>query len=193
MKKLEIITTKYLILTVFLIVVITIFVYIFVTVRGYISLDILSKYVDIVFKTLAVIIGAIWGLNRYFAARTDALQIRVDPDVKIVRDKSYGRKALLIYRLDIVNTGRTLIPQFAYFITIEKVSPSKEIEPSYELLYRLPQTGLQGSGEIEPNSWSAINDSISISSNIKAIRIYIEIHITSGNVWTWHKTFKLTE
>jgi hypothetical protein len=163
-------------------------------VRGPQALDKLSKFVDAVFKSMAVLLGMIWTLNRYYIGRTDITRLRVDADVSTVSyaDTSPNSDlSLLIFRLDIVNTSAVLIPPYQQSLEIESVVPSAN-GTVYRSLYRWPDSGKHPGGPIEPNSWSAINDAISIPSNVKAVRIYIEIELSQEDKWTWHKTFDVS-
>lgn len=193
---LETITTRYLVFTVFVVIAITIGS--FATLLHYqiTDVDTLATFVDAVFKTVAIVVGTLWTLNRYFVARTDVSKFRVDHDVSVIRDTKFRANksalALLIYRLDLVNTGNSLILPYQQFLEIDSVSPSKD-GVKYQPLYRWPQIGTHPGGPIEPNSWSAINDAISIPSDVKAVRLYLEIQLSKENTWTWHKTFDVSK
>jgi len=193
---LEAATTKYLILTISSILLLTIGI--FAVVLGYriTELDKLSKFVDALFKAMAILLGMIWTLNRYYTGRTDTTRLRVDTDVSIVRypnaDSTTADLALLIFRLDVVNTGAVLIPTYQQSMEIEAVTPSDK-GTIYNSLYRWPSKGKHPGGPIEPASWSAINDAISIPADVKAVRIYIEIELSPGSMWTWHKTFDISK
>ena len=41
-------------------------------------------------------------------------------------------------------------------------------------------------------SWAAINNAIPIPKEVKAIRLFLEIHLPDDNLWTWHKTFDIS-
>jgi len=191
---LEVIATKYLVLTV--VVIIAIIVGSFAIVLAYRLTDVstLATFVDAVFKTVAISVGCVWALNRYFVSRTDVVQLRVDSDISVVRATEFksNKHSLLIYRLDVVNTGKSLIPAYSQCLEIESVSPSPE-GINYQSLYRWPLEGLHEGGPIEPNSWSAINDATSVPADVKAVRFYLEIHLSKDNVWTWHKTFDISK
>jgi hypothetical protein len=156
------------------------------------DLDRLSKLMDVILKSLALIAGLLWAGNRYFVLRTDMPQLRVDADVKLVRNVptlgSEGQPALLIYRLDIVNTGKTLLHLLNEHVEIDAVYAGME-ECRYECLYRWPVEGEHPGGLIEPGSWSAINDVLSCSSVIQVVRVYIKLQLAGGDDWTWHRTF----
>lgn len=189
---LEAATTKYLVLAVLFVIIVTVGSFVLVLIYGLTDVDTLATFVDAVFKTVALFVGAIWALNRYFTERTDVTQLRVDSDVSIIRDKEFEgddcNLALLIYRLDVVNTGTSLIPDYNQYLEIDAVHPSAE-GIQYKHLSRWPPIGLHPGGPIEPDSWSAINDAISIPADVKAVRLYLELQLSENNTWTWHKTF----
>lgn len=193
---LEAVTTKYLILTVFVILTLIVGSFALIIGLNFVQLDNLTKFVDAVFKAMAVLLGMIWTLNRYYVGRTDAVRLRVDSDVKVIKPTDSGTgssaMALLIYRLDVVNIGSVLIPPYQQRSEIESVMPSSN-GTKYEHLYRWPKTGTHPGGPIEPTAWAAINNAISIPSTVQAIRIYIEFEISEGNSWTWHKTFDISK
>jgi hypothetical protein len=192
---LEAITTKYLVFTVIVLIAITIGSFAALLYYQITDVDTLATFVDAVFKTVAILVGTIWTLNRYFVARTDISRFRVDHDVSIIRGTKFkvnkSALALLIYRLDLVNTGSTIILPYEQFLEIDAVTPTRN-NVQYQPLYRWPQVGTHPGGPIEPNSWSAINDAISIPSDVKAVRLYLEIQLSKGSVWTWHKTFDVS-
>lgn len=184
MNLLEQLTTKYVIATTFLLSALNVAGYFALIRFGVTDVDELSKYVDVIFKTIAILVGAIWSLNRHFVQRTDALQIRVEDDVNLVVTNedsgSIGSHPLLIYRIDVHNTGKTLIPNYQQYFQVESVVPSSEgIE--YQILYRWPQAGWHSGGPIEPSSWSAINNVIMIPLNTVAVRFYLELEIGHGS------------
>jgi len=193
---LEAATTKYLIASIFLILFLIIAS--FALVLGYriTELDKLSKFVDAIFKAMAILLGMIWTLNRYYIGRADTTRLRVDSDVSAIpfseADLKGPELALLIFRLDIVNTGAVLIPTYQQRLEIESVRPSDK-GIVHTPLYRWPDTGKHPGGPIEPNSWAAINDSISIPASVRAVRFYLEIELPQENKWTWHKTFCVSE
>ena len=97
---------------------------------------------------------------------------------------------LLIARLDVVNTGKTLLSQMDQFLLLTEVSPAEHGVKERTLL-RWPAQGTHPVGPIEPGSWSAINFAHPISSSTVAIRLYTELQVEGKAAWTWHKTFKL--
>ena len=159
-----------------------------------VRLDYLATFVDAVVKSVAVTIGALWALNRYFVSRIDVPQLRVDADISVIPSNKFGNQAelsLLIYRLDIVNTGKALIPSLDQFLEIEGVFPSSD-GIQYSPLYRWPSTETHPTSPIEPGSWNAINDAVAIPRNIQAVRFYLDLQLNKRSFWSWHKTFDIT-
>ena len=191
---LEAATTKYVIFTVCSILVLTIAVFALILGFRLTELDKLSKFVDAVFKSMAVLLGMIWTLNRYYVGRADITQLRVDADVSTVsysNNSSISDLSLLIFRLDVVNTSAVLIPPYQQSLEIDSVEPCAN-GTVYRPLYRWPDSGKHPGGPIEPSSWSAINNALSIPANVKAVRVYIEIELSPENTWTWHKMFDVS-
>jgi hypothetical protein len=191
---LEVTVTKFLLATVLFTVVIVITLYAAVLYYKLIDIAQLAAFVDASFKTIAVLVGAAWTLNRYFVQRIDALKIGVDADVNIIPSSSFGNDTdftLLIYRLDIVNTGASRILPFGQFLRIDAVYPSGE-GTQYKPIYRWPEMEEHLGGPIEPGSWSAINDAISIADEVQAVRLYLQLHFSDEQHWTWHKTFNVS-
>jgi hypothetical protein len=193
---LESVTTQYFLFTILLIIAVILGGFAIVLGNKLTSIGTLATFVDVVFKTVALIAGCLWALNRYFVGRTDVMQLRVETDVRTVHADEFMNNenslALLIFRLDVVNTGKSLIPAYSQYLQVESVVPSSE-GINYQLLHRWPTVGLHGGNPIEPNSWSAINNAISIPSDVKAVRFYLEIQLSENNVWTWHKTFDVSK
>jgi hypothetical protein len=193
---LEAATTKYLILTVTLILLITVGAFALILSLRLSTLENLAKFVDAVFKAMAILLGMVWTLNRYYVGRTDTIRVRVDPDIKVVRYPEDGsdssNRALLIFRLDTVNIGSVLIPAFQQSVEIESVMPTS-VGTRYDPLYRWPINGKHPGAPIEPGAWEAVNDAISIPGSVRAVRIYIEAEISPGDGWTWHKTFDVSQ
>jgi hypothetical protein len=160
-----------------------------------VGLDSLSKFIDVVFKVLAVVIGALWTLNRHLVSRTDAPQIRVDHDVKVVRanpSRTAASGALLLYRFDVVNTGKTLIRPLEQVLQIHALEPAHG-EVTYRQLVRWPAAGTHPSGGIEPGSWSAISSAIAVDASILAVHAHLELRLGPVRLWTWHKTFDVSQ
>ena len=193
LRVLERLTTRHLVLStsIFIAVVLTCVVSVLVLAPS--GLDKMGKVVDVVLKSTAAIIGGAWALNRYFTTRTDELQLRVDSDVQAISAGSFKETAdlgMLIARLDIVNTGKALLPEFEQRIIVNDVRPTTEGIKS-DTLYTWPEKGLHPGGPIEPGSWSAINFAHTIPASTLAVQVYLEIYMNDSLNWTWHKTFRL--
>ncbi len=87
---LEAATTKYLVLTVVLILLTIVGGFAIILSLKLSALENLAKFVDAVFKAMAILLGMIWTLNRYYVGRTDTIRVRVDPDIKVVRHPEDG-------------------------------------------------------------------------------------------------------
>lgn len=156
------------------------------------DLDDAAKLVDALFKIAAVIVGTGWALNRYFMARTDALQLRVDPVVDVVQPDSVGEVVgLFVCRLDIVNTGRVLTPPFRDALTISEVKP-RGAEVDYEPRFRWPEEGMHPGAPIEPGSWSAISVAVPFPHKVAVFHVHLQIEFEGGARWTWHRHFVQT-
>jgi hypothetical protein len=193
---LETISTKYLVITIALVIILIPVSFIVVLRLGISNIDTLATFVDAVFKTIALLIGAIWALNRFFSTRTDATQIRVDDEVSCIPASRFSasqttQRALLVYRLDIVNTGKTLIEPFQQYVEVQAVVPSQE-SIDYMTIWRWPVDGMHPGGPIEPGSWSAINDTVGIPPSVQAVRVYLGIQLNQNHFWSWHKTFDVS-
>jgi len=162
---------------------------------GVTNLNDLATFADAVVKTVAVIVGALWVLNRHYTNRVDVPQLRVDAEVSAIPPPKFSNQvanhSLLIYRLDIVNTGKTLIPPMEQYLEVHGVIPSSD-GVEYVPLSRWPLTGTHPPGQIEPNSWNAINDAIAIPSNIQAVRFFIDLQLNGKGFYSWHKTFDIS-
>jgi hypothetical protein len=162
---------------------------------GFTTLTNLATFTDAVVKTIAVIVGALWVLNRHYTSRVDVPQLRVDADVSAIPSHKFQNQAanhsLLIFRLDVVNTGKILIPPSQQYLEIHGVVPTED-GVQHILLSRWPSEGTHPSGQIEPGSWNAINNAISIPSSVQAVRFYISIQWSKSGLWTWHKTFDIS-
>ena len=195
LRTLEVLTTKYFVVLVLLIIAITIVSFYIFLARQITDVETLATFVDAVFKTVAILVGALWALNRYFISRVDIPQLRVETDVSLIptsefkgNETEYG---LLVYRLDITNTGNTLIAPYHQYLIVHALSPSSE-GVKYEQLYRWPDEGVHPGGPIEPKSWAAINDEVSVLSTVRAVHMYLELQLEGSNTWTWHKTFNIS-
>lgn len=158
--------------------------------RGFVSLEALSKFVDMSFKAIAVLAGAIWALSRYFIERTDSRRVRIDHDVQFVSDFDVTPEAsaLCIFRLDIVNISKVQIREYQEFVELHGLYSEKG-GVTHKLLYRWPESGTHPGGAIEPGAWGAINSAVPMPAATKAVRLYLEIHFIDGTRINWHKTF----
>jgi hypothetical protein len=186
-------TTRFFLWSVFGVVTITLGFLSYVLARGYSNLEQLSRGVDIVVKVMAVLGGGSWALNRYYMSRSDVPQLKIESALDLVEGHEFSPPSesdLLLYRLDIVNTGKTVIPSFQQAIIFEAVFPGGT-EARYEEIHRWPEHGMHLSGEVEPGSWSAVNSALPISASVVAIRIFIDLVLEGGSRWTWHRTFRV--
>lgn len=145
-----------------------------------------ATIIDGAFKIAGVIVVTSWALNRYFMARTDVLQLRVDPAVEFVGGADEER--MLVLRLDIVNTSRSLTPAFTEMLEVESVA-REGTAVRYTPLFRWPTTGAHPAPPIEPGSWSAIDVAIPTPVATRVVRLYVELAFESGAGWTWHRHF----
>src|SRR5260221_4344076 len=188
---LEAVATRFLGIAAVISIVLVVATYSVIVGRHLTNVDAMAKFTDAVFKTAALLLGALWAINRYFVERTDAPQFRVDCDVSMVHGSSRN-DALLIFRLDLVNTGKTRIAKYNQFTSIEAVE-AKHQKVEYETLYRWPTSGLHSGAAIEPGSWAAINAEVACSSTVKAVRVFLQVESSDDDRWTWHKTFDVSE
>jgi hypothetical protein len=193
---LEAAATRYLVVTILLSVIITVGAFYLVLYYGLADVATLSSFIDAVFKTIAVFVAAIWALNRYYIERVDTTKLKVEYDVSVIpnfnKAAAIQKSALLVYRIDIINIGKTVIPEFQEYLEINAIKPSPD-GCSYEQIYRWPNKDLHPAGPIEPDSWSAINDAVVIDADIKAIMLYVELELSSSYSWNWHKTIDISE
>jgi hypothetical protein len=157
------------------------------------TLDQLTKISDVFLKATASVVAAAWALNRYFTARVDELKLSINSDVSVVPAGGFGdtpELGLLIVRLEVVNTGNSLVPDFDQFLVADEIYPTRD-GVGERTLWRWPETGLHSGGLIEPGSWSAINTVHCISASTRVVRLYLEIHMDEAPKWSWHKTFKI--
>lgn len=190
-------TTNYFIITILILVAAVIVGFALAVALGT-DLEALSRFVDAVTKCLAVLIGTVWALNRYFTSRTDVVQLRVDAGIDTIRSNAFSNSqpvtsGLLAFRLDIVNTGKSLIAPFHQLLEVHAVQPSETGGIEYVEIARWPAEGLHPGGPIEPGSWSALNSEIPIRDDVKAVRLYLELHLEEDRRWTWHKTFGIPD
>lgn len=154
-----------------------------------ITLDQLATLVDTLLKALVILLGALWSLNRYFITRTDYPQLRVEASTDIVPSTAFGSDAtfgLLSYRLDIINTGKILLPATGYRVNVDSVSLRKN-RVFYRRLYEWPRNNLHPAYPIEPGSWAGISDAIVCSREVRAVRVFLEVHLEKREPWTWHR------
>jgi len=193
---LEIATTRYLVVSLTIIVVGVVSGFVSILALRLIDVETLATFVDAAFKTIAMFVAAAWALNRYYMTRTDAPQLRVDADVSAIPAKRFsqttGDHALLIYRLDVINTGKTLIEPYRQLLEVHAIVPAHDAV-EYLPVWRWPAEGMHDGSPIEPGSWSAISQAISVPSDIQAVRLYLELQLSDGTLWTWHKAFDVSE
>ncbi len=189
---LQSLVTRHLVVTVFAMVIVVNLTAAVVLKLQWITLDQFAKYVDAVVKTTALLAGSAWALNRYYVHRTDLEQFRIEADVTKCSfpEESEEYMNLLIYRLDIINTGNVLFDGYSEAVLIESVEPGVDGVKMLPL-HRWPTIGYHPGSPIEPGSWAAINDSICIPASTKVVRIFVDIQYNDGRNWTWHKTFSL--
>ena len=155
------------------------------------NLDSLTKVIDAGFKAAVVIASAIWALNRYYVLRTDAPQLAVESEVRLV-DFSEQRGALLLLWLDLRNTGRTLFEDYEHFVEVHALH-IKEGSVTEAPLYRWPESGTHPGGPIEPGSWAAINDQFYCPDSVRVVRIFLGVRSEAGYQWTWHRSFDVSK
>jgi hypothetical protein len=153
------------------------------------SLEATAKAIDASFKIAAVIVGTAWALNRYFTARTDVLQLKVEPVVEIMSGGENDR--LFVCRLDIVNTGRALTPAFTEVLELQSVGVDGG-NVTYQPFYRWPIRDTHPAGPVEPGSWSAISIAVVLPRETRVVQIYLELQFDTNDVWTWHRHFAAT-
>ncbi len=150
------------------------------------TVDKVTKLVDVAFKVAAVIVASCWALNRYFTARTDALQLRIDPTVEFVDDPEMQH--LLICRLDVVNTGRALLPSFQETLKLQSVR-IEGAELTYDPFFNWPEAGFHSAGSIEPGSSSAVSVAVPLARKVRVVQAYLELRFADGSAYTWHRHF----
>lgn len=191
-KTLESLTTRFFLLTVFVTVGVIVAALGILLWQEVATVDQLSKAVDAIFKATAIVVGALWALNRYYIGRTDVPQLRVDPTIDFIPGKEPDGFGLLVYRLDVVNTGKTLIPTYQQFLRLDSVHALQN-GVVHDEITRWPLEGTSNGGPTEPGSWSAINNAHPIPPGTTAVRLYLEIKLVPEKTWTWHQTFKLVK
>jgi hypothetical protein len=157
--------------------------------KGLITLETLSLATDSLLKGLAVIIGALWTLNRYFATRTDYPQLKVEMATDLIPSSLLGKNqghGIFTYRLDVVNTGKVLLPVTGYSVELSSVFLNNG-SIDFEQLYQWPAEGMHPGSPIEPGSWGAISNAIACPKHVQAIRVFLEIELEGKARWTWHR------
>lgn len=155
-----------------------------------VAFDDMVKVVDSIFKATVVIASSIWALNRYYILRVDEPQFRIDSEVKKVVFLE-NDSAILIFRLDLVNTGKTLVEPFEHFVEVQAVNPGPD-GPELTEIYRWPNDESHPGGPIEPGSWVAINDQFCCPKDLLVVRLFVGVMAASGGGWTWHKSFDVS-
>ncbi len=153
----------------------------------------LSTYADIITKISATTLAGLWALNRYYVYRTDAPQLRVDAVIDSAAAETFGvtaRAGLLTYRLDLVNTGRTLLSGYAQRLTVTAVEISGD-DLVEHVLHTWPNEGHHPVPDIEPGSWSAVNAAIPLPDGTAAVRLLLDVVKAGSAGWTWHRTWIL--
>lgn len=189
-KWLESLTTRYLLSTIIVSICLPAFAIFGILQTGVVKIDEVAQFIDSSLKISVVIVGALWAVNRYFVQGTDVPQLRVDVDLTTIRFDT-GDKALMLYRLDIVNTGSSQIPEFEHRVKIENIYV-KDGELRIAPLYLWPESGSHPGGAIEPGSWAAVNDQFLCPADVAAARVFIEVRVPAQRAWTWHKTFDVS-
>jgi hypothetical protein len=154
-----------------------------------ITLETLSKATDSLLKGLAIMIGALWTLNRYFATRTDYPQLKVEMATDLIPSDLLGKnqdQGIFTYRLDVVNTGKVLLPVTGYRVELANVFINNG-SIVFEHLHQWPAEGMHQGSPIEPGSWGAISNAIVCPKDVQAIRVFLEIELEGKAQWTWHR------
>lgn len=189
----ELATTRYLFISIAIAISVSTSLALSLIIKGYLDLDQLSTVVDTAVKLLGVIIGAIWALNRYYISRFDVPQLRVDCSFDLVEGPELSpvsQDDLLLFRLDIVNTGKAALPPSRQQVLVEKIWLEGN-KTQLEEIFRWPVQGRHPTPPVEPGSWSAVNFALPIAPSVIAIRIYIDLIMEGGPRWTWHRSFRV--
>jgi hypothetical protein len=183
--------SRHFVLTVGVLVGVLLVFYAAVLMVAGVSVDTAGKLIDSVFKIVAVLVGAAWALNRYYVGRTDALQMRVDPHIDVIEAGSFAPNSasgLLLYRLDVVNTGRRQLAAYRLSVEVASVELGPSNDPAY---YELAAFPWHEGAPIEPGSWAAVSNAVAVTSEVKAVRILVIIETVGGEGWTWHQMFNV--
>jgi hypothetical protein len=192
---LELISTRHFLSASLLLTAVTLLVLWLAVYMEYATLDDVAKGADVAVKIGATILAGAWVLNRYFTSRTDSPQLRVELTLDVVERLEFDPPApsdLLMYRVDIINTGKTLIRVLEQTVSIAEVKPGP-IEPSHTVLrhWKWPNNATSSVRAIEPGSWAAVNESIQISPSVAAVRVYLDLHLQHSGHWTWHRSLRI--
>jgi hypothetical protein len=183
----ELILTKFFIITLSVIIIGIALIYWFFISNKIIAIDSFNKLIDTVLKSLAIIIGFFWFLNRYYTERKDTHKFEITIDFNPIKLDS--GKTLLIYRLDVYNKGNTLFDDYTYYLRIDGFRGENDnviVEG-----VQVPSDNIHTGLPIEPNSWTAINNHLILKKEYKAIKFYIGIIKEKKQIWSWHKRYKL--
>ena len=192
MAQVETVLTRYFVWTVLALVLVPIGAFTLIVTLTSVSLDDANKYVDTVVKMLAGLVGAAWALNRFFANRADALHVRLDPHVSLVPQgdsSSPDSDALLLYRVEIINTGRVLFKD--YWVEVEIASVEVDTESRKPVYFVADEVPRHAGGPIEPGSWAAVSGAVVVAGNLRAVRLAAQIENRAGSSWTWHQLFSV--
>jgi hypothetical protein len=152
-----------------------------------IDVDEAQSYVDILVKLVALVVGGAWAINRYLTSRTDAPHLRLSSRAELVETgtTANSEKALLLYRIEVVNTGRVLVSDYSIEVEVASVEVSEAaMEPEYYVLAEVPP---HHGGPIEPGSWAAVSGTVLAPSDLAAVRLAATIVSLAGESWTWHE------
>jgi hypothetical protein len=186
-KLIRLLVTKYLILVISTIVIFILGVWYVLLKKDY-PVETINKTVDTVFKLMAIVIGFVWFLNRYFSERKDIPKF--DVEVKIDSVFADQNSRLLIYRLDLFNRANVLFSNFETYMVIDAIEVRNGEIIKYTV-QKLPSEGCFTELNIEPNSWTAINAELLLNQKVLALRFYYEIRKKGALMWSWHKTYKV--
>ena len=152
-----------------------------------VDVDEAQSYVDILVKLVALVVGGAWAIDRYLTARTDSPHLRLSSRAELVErgTTANSEKALLLYRIEVVNTGRVLVSDYSIEVEVASVEVSEAaMEPEYYVLAEVPP---RHGGPIEPGSWAAVSGTVLAPSDLAAVRLAATIVSLAGESWTWHE------
>jgi hypothetical protein len=160
-----------------------------------VTLGDLAKATDSLLKALAILVGALWSLNRYFTMRTDYPQLRVEMVLDALPSKLVDKEdlvGLVFYRLDIINTGKALLPVTRYSVKISNVALVDEkvlCEPLHEWGTSFADLGYP----IEPGSWGAISEAFACPKDVLAVQVFLDVELERNIHWTWHRVMSVPQ